>query len=217
MRQHLPIFDTFKTKSAELTGEAQRQRAILKILFTQSSPVDRTRTGISKQIAQTNDIAWKNIYSGIFRDLDEALMPLKLVEEEGRLPLKRGPRALQEAGVPYYRLSTAGMIACLAFMEQVKGSVFLDVLKQKGAVEESIGPMLAKIEGFAPSFARLLVERHVRGYCSGDIDTLIPISASSLGRVAGADAMIQKEMLLGFMSESDKSRQKVIDFLGIIS
>jgi len=211
MRQHLPIFDTFKTKSSELTGEAQRQRAILKILFTQNSPADRTRTGISKQIAQ--NIAWKNIYSGIFRDLDEALMPLKLVEEEGRLPLKRGPRVLQETGVPYYRLSTPGMIVCLAFIEPVKSRVFLDVLKRKGAVEESLGPILAKIGGFAPNFVRLLVERHVRGYCTGAIDKLIPISALSLGKVAGTDAMIQKEMLLGFMNEPDKTRQEVIDFL----
>jgi len=38
-------------------------------------------------------VLWKNIYSGIFRDLDEVLLPLGIVEEEGRLPLKRGPKA----------------------------------------------------------------------------------------------------------------------------
>ena len=53
---------------------------------------------------------WKNIYSGIFRDLDEILIPLGIVEEEGRLPLKRGPKALQQNGMPFYHLTKKGMI-----------------------------------------------------------------------------------------------------------
>ena len=89
----LSIFDTFKTKSDELTGEATRQRSIIVALATQTNPAERTRTAISQRIAEENGIIWKNIYSGIFRDLDEILIPMKLVQEEGRLPLKRGPKA----------------------------------------------------------------------------------------------------------------------------
>ena len=98
-KPRLSIFETFKTKTEELTGEATRQRSIIVCLATQSNPTDRTRTAISQQIAEQNGIAWKNIYSGIFRDLDEVLIPLEIVVEEGRLPLKRGPKALQEKGI----------------------------------------------------------------------------------------------------------------------
>ena len=49
-----------------------------------------------QKIAKKQEIAWKNIYSGIFRDLDEILLPMEIAEEDGRLPLKRGPKALQE-------------------------------------------------------------------------------------------------------------------------
>ena len=95
----LAIFDTFKTKNQELTGEAKRQRAIITILGSNVNPAERTRTGISQKIAKKQEITWKNIYSGIFRDLDEILLPMGIAEENGRLPLKRGPKALQEKGI----------------------------------------------------------------------------------------------------------------------
>jgi hypothetical protein len=69
----LSIFDAFKTKGEELTGEANRQRAIIAILASNANPAERTRTGISQKIAKSHGITWKNIYSGIFRDLDEIL------------------------------------------------------------------------------------------------------------------------------------------------
>ena len=83
---------------------------IIIILATKQNPADRTRTAISQNIAKKQGIIWKNIYSGIFHDLDEILIPLDLVEEEGRLPLLRGPKALQEKGIPFYRLTQRGLL-----------------------------------------------------------------------------------------------------------
>ena len=91
-KKSLAIFETFKTKRDELTGEALRQRAIITFLAQAEASSEKTRTAISQHIAKTNNVVWKNIYSGIFRDLDEILIPLGIVEEEGRLPLKRGPK-----------------------------------------------------------------------------------------------------------------------------
>jgi len=48
----LAIFDTFKTKEKDLTGEAKRQRAIITILGSNANPAERTRTGISQKIAK---------------------------------------------------------------------------------------------------------------------------------------------------------------------
>ena len=109
----LAIFDTFKTKGEELTGEAQRQRAIIGILASDANPAEKTRTGISQKMAKKQGIAWKNIYSGIFRDLDEILLPMGIAEEDGRLPLQRGPKALQEKGIPYYHLTKKGVLFAL--------------------------------------------------------------------------------------------------------
>jgi len=67
----LAIFDTFKTKGNDLTGEANRQRAIITILASNANSAEKTRTGISQRMAKKQGSTWKNIYSGIFRDLDE--------------------------------------------------------------------------------------------------------------------------------------------------
>ena len=50
----LAIFDTFKTKENSLTGEAIRQRSIIRILSSKANPAERTRTGISQKIAKIN-------------------------------------------------------------------------------------------------------------------------------------------------------------------
>jgi hypothetical protein len=113
----LSIFDTFKTKDNSLTGEARRQRSIIQILSSKANAAERTRTGISQKIAKGQGNVWKNIYSGIFRDLDEVLLPMGIAEENGRLPLKRGPKALQEKGIPYYHLTRKGVLIALSIKE----------------------------------------------------------------------------------------------------
>ena len=121
----LSIFDTFKTKTEQITGEASRQRSIIQHLTDASGSTAKTRTSISQKIAEENGIKWKNIYSGVFRDLDEVLIPLGLVEEEGRLPLKRGPKALQQNGMPYYHLTNQGLLVALSIGEVENRDIIL--------------------------------------------------------------------------------------------
>ena len=43
----------------------------------EKNPELRTRTSIAHAIARNNGILWQNIYSGIFKDLDEVLKALE--------------------------------------------------------------------------------------------------------------------------------------------
>lgn len=79
---HIAIFDTFKTKKNKFTGEAKRQRGIITHLVLEKNPELRTRTSIAHAIAKNNGILWQNIYSGIFKDLDEVLIPSGVVKDE---------------------------------------------------------------------------------------------------------------------------------------
>jgi len=81
-KAHIAIFDTFKTKKNKFTGEAKRQRGIISHLALEKNPELKTRTSIAHAIAKNNDILWQNIYSGIFKDLDEALIPSGVVRKE---------------------------------------------------------------------------------------------------------------------------------------
>ena len=85
-----------------------------------------TRTAIAQNIAEKNGLLWKNIYSGVFRDMDEILIPLDIVIESGRLPLKRGPKALQEKGIPFYKLTKSGLLVALSIDELENKKLVLD-------------------------------------------------------------------------------------------
>jgi len=162
-KSKLAIFDTFKTKDNDLTGEAKRQRAIITILGSNVNPVERTRTGISQKIAKKQEITWKNIYSGIFRDLDEILLPMGIAEEDGRLPLKRGPKALQEKGIPYYHLTKKGVLVGLSINGIDSMSVQLKKFFSESDPKESeFEKILTKLMTNSPNFTYSIFQKYVQ-------------------------------------------------------
>ena len=162
----LSIFDTFKTKTEQLTGEATRQRSIIQHLTDSSSSASKTRTSISQKIAEENGIKWKNIYSGVFRDLDEVLIPLGLVEEEGRLPITRGPKVLQQNGMPFYHLTNQGLLVALSLKEVQKREVILEeVIKKTDGEEKETFMIIQKLISVAPAFGYSLFERYIKTFC----------------------------------------------------
>ncbi|ABK78076.1 hypothetical protein CENSYa_1454 [Cenarchaeum symbiosum A] len=210
---NLSIFDTFKTKKGSLTGEAKRQRQIIAALAGQSNPAGRTRTAISQGIAGKRGKAWKNIYSGIFRDMDETLIPLGLVEEEGRLPLKRGPRALQEQGIPYYRLTSSGLLVSLSLGEipGAEGNLkrFLAGDGCGAGVEKALGTVFEA----APGFAHHLLEGYVRSYCMGEREDLLPLDFEGLKAASDGQVRILKEFMAGYSGSNKTGRARLDGFL----
>ncbi|MBM3911053.1 MAG: hypothetical protein FJ356_05335 [Thaumarchaeota archaeon] len=212
----LSIFDTFKTKN-ELTGEAQRQRAIITRLATESSPSLRTRTAISQKIAEENGIAWKNIYSGIFHDLDEVLLPLGIAEEAGRLPLKRGPKALQEVGIPHYRLTQSGLLVALSLKEIGDKEQILTQFFSMSKSDQEFQNTILKLIEIAPRFVFSLFERYIKAYCSGKLENLLPFNLANLKKIGDDSLAVQREILEGFTKLSKLEKEKILNFVQVIS
>ena len=215
-KKSLAIFETFKTKRDEFTGEALRQRAIITCLAQAEASSDKTRTSISQYIAKENNVVWKNIYSGIFRDLDEILIPLGIVEEEGRLPLRRGPKALQENGMPYYHLTRKGLLVALSIsefgdresmMNEFFANDFYDT------EEVPVQDMIIKLHQSAPRFTFSLFEKYTRAYCDGKIENLLPFSNSNLKMASDKESDIEMELLEGFSNMPKEDREDTIKFL----
>jgi len=210
----LAVFDTFKTKNQELTGEATRQRSIITTLATQENPTEKTRTSISQRIANKSGIIWKNLYSGVFRDLDEILIPLKLVEEEGRLPLKRGPKALQEKGIPYYRLTQSGLLVALSITDiEDRHSLLEQFFSYSNSQEKEFQEIIKKLSKIAPKFTFSLFEKYVRAFCKGKLKNLLPFTFANLKDVYDENLIIQKEILGAFSNMSKADKDKTIDLL----
>lgn len=214
----LAIFDTFKTKGDDLTGEANRQRAIISILASNVNPAERTRTGISQRIAKKQGITWKNIYSGIFRDLDEILLPMNIAEEDGRLPLKRGPKALQEKGIPYYHLTKKGILIALSIneikdRENLLGEFFSKSESNEKEFEETIFSLLKT----SPNFTYSIFQKYVKAFCDGKIKELLPFDLSKLREISDDSLRIQKEVLEAFLKLSKQEKEEAIKFLNKIT
>jgi len=214
-RSKLAIFDTFKTNPAKMTGEAIRQRAIIKHLASATNSASKTRTAISQSIAQENNILWKNIYSGIFRDLDEVLIPLGMVEEEGRLPLKRGPKVLQENGMPFYHLTKKGILVALSISETADRESMMDEFfagEYYDTEEVPVQEMISKLQKTAPRFTFSLFEKYTKAYCDGKMPDLLPFSISNLKKASDKSSHIQMELMEGFVKMSSSERNNTLDF-----
>ncbi len=214
----LAIFDTFKTKGDELTGEANRQRAIITILASNANPAERTRTGISQRIAKRQGIAWKNIYSGIFRDMDEIFLPMKIAEEDGRLPLKRGPKALQEVGIPYYHLTKKGILIALSISEiKNRENLLKEFFSKSESNEKEFEKILSRLLKTSPNFTHSILQKYVKAFCNNKIEDLLPFDLSKLGGISDESLGIQKEFLEAFLKLSKHEKEDAIKFLNKIT
>ena len=209
----LSIFETFKTKREQLTGEAIRQRHIISHLAKEDSSTLTTRTAIAQNIAKKNNLLWKNIYSGVFRDLDEILIPLDIVFEAGRLPLKRGPKALQESGVPYYHLTTKGLLVILSIDDfSQKDSVLDEFLSKAEIKEKEFADVVKTLVKISPKFTYSMFEVYVRAFCEGKLKNLLPFTISKFQEVSDNAFAIQNELLTGFTTLSKSKKFNVLKF-----
>lgn len=212
----LSVFQTFKTKDSELTGEAMRQRGIITHLVTETLPTRKTRTAIAHNLAEKNGTTWQNIYSGIFRDLDEILLPLGIVEEGGRLPIKRGPKALQDQGVPYYQLTDSGLLVAASVSELAKERIrimneFFE--RNSSTKEKDLRRSITTLLDVAPNFVSLLLRKYVESYSEGKIDKLLPFDIEQIKNTFDDTLRVQRELIEGFSSLSNLDKEPIMSFL----
>jgi hypothetical protein len=200
LKHGIAIFDTFKSRENRFTGEARRQRGIIAHLATEQSPELRTRTSIAHLIAEKQGILWQNMYSGIFRDLDEVLIPSGVVKEGGRLPLRRGPKALQMEGVPFYELSESGLIVASALEELGRSRMRILESTIKSVTiydpnDEYVREGILLLIRFIPAFMGKIINLYVRAYCSGSLSGITPIDIKKLRMVLATQIEIEKEII----------------------
>ena len=216
MKQQFPklsIFETFKTKREQLTGEAIRQRHIISHLAKEDNSTLTTRTAIAQNIAKKNNLLWKNIYSGVFRDLDEILIPLDIVAEAGRLPLKRGPKALQESGIPYYQLTSKGLLVALSIDDfDQKDSVLDEFLSKAEIKEKEFADVIKTLVKISPKFTYSMFEIYVKGFCEGKLKNLLPFNAAKFHEISDNTFVIQNELLVGFTTLSKNKKLDILKF-----
>lgn len=221
-RSNIAIFDTFKTRKDKFTGEAKRQRGIIAHLATEQSPELRTRTSIAHAIAKKHDILWQNIYSGIFKDLEEILIPLDIVRIGGRLPLRRGPRALQLEGVPFYELTEAGLLvaSCIDELGAKRMKLLESYLLSIPAGDQSQRIMCTGILlliRMTPCFVSKIINEYIYAYSRGLIENLTPIDVKKLRYAVSKQITVERELVGAFDMLQEDQKETVRNFFKVIS
>ncbi len=221
-KSNIAIFDTFKTRNDKFTGEARRQRGIIIHLAIEKSAELRTRTSIAHAIAKNNGILWQNIYSGIFRDLDEVLIPSGVVVEEGRLPLRRGPKALQLEGVPFYELTETGVLVASS-IEELGDYImkllesYISSLNVNTAEELIMKNGLILLLKVTPHFASKIISEYVYAYSTGIIDTATPIDIKRMRPVIGDQILIEKELIEAYSIITNEQQELMRNFFKVMT
>lgn len=218
---HIAIFDTFKTKKNKFTGEAKRQRGIIRHLVLEKNPELRTRTSIAHAIAKNNGILWQNIYSGIFKDLDEVLIPSGVVKEGGRLPLRRGPKALQLEGVPFYELTETGILVASSIEELGNNRMkilesYFDSMNNSSSGNDIMKKSILLLLKTIPSFVIKIISAYIYAYTMGEIDNITPITIDKFRSILKEQISIEREFIESYDVLSQNQKVLLKDFFKII-
>jgi hypothetical protein len=215
---HIAIFDTFKTKSNKFTGEAKRQRGIISHLVLEKNPELRTRTSIAHAIARNNGMLWQNIYSAIFKDLNEVLIPSGLVKEGGRLPLRRGPKALQLEGIPFYELTETGILVASSIEELGNNRMkiletYFENIDGNSPGDDLLKKSILLLLQTIPSLVIKIISLYIYAYSTDQIDSIHPVTLDGLRSVLKDQIAIEKEFFGAYDALFQNERIILKDFI----
>jgi hypothetical protein len=137
-----------------------------------------------------------------------------IAEEDGRLPLKRGPKALQEKGIPYYHLTKKGVLVGLSINGIDSMSVQLKKFFSESDPKESeFEKILTKLMTNSPNFTYSIFQKYVKAFCENKINELLPFDLSKLKDISDENLIIQKEVLLAFLKLTNQEKKEAAIFL----
>jgi len=191
----------------QLTGKAKRQRKVIKIIGTTKIPEQRTKVEISKKIGIENKQSWKNSYSGVYDDIEKILLPQKIIEEEGRIPLKRGPRLLQNEGTGFYKLTKTGTLL-LFCIEGIKMKIDFT----KFTDNQDLGEKLNSLYEINPSLCFLLLEKYVSTCCMKRED-IVPITLESISKITKLTLNCNMDFIKSMLSYNKDNQRKILTIL----
>ena len=196
--------------SDKLTGKAKRQRKIIEIIGTVDAPGQRTKVEIAKKISKEGQQSWKNSYSGVYEDIEKILLPHKIIEEEGRIPLKRGPRLLQKEGTGYYKLTKIGTLLLFCIKNNKTKIDFTDFTNQ-----QELGENLNLLYTINPALCFLLLEKYASTRCMNG-EEIVPITSEKISKISKFPLNCNFEFIKSILSHSKDDQGEILQILSQI-
>jgi hypothetical protein len=143
---------------------------------------------------------------------------MEIAEEDGRLPLRRGPKALQEKGIPYYHLTKKGILVALSIKDiKNRENLFNEFFSKSEPNEKEFEKILSSLLKTSPIFTYSIFQKYVKAFCDNKINELLPFDLSKLRDISDESLIIQKEILSAFVTLSKEEKEEAIIFLDKIT
>jgi hypothetical protein len=137
-----------------------------------------------------------------------------VAEEDGRLPLKRGPKALQEIGMPFYHLTRKGVLIALSIKEvENKEALLKEFFSKADPSEKHFEKIVTNLSKTSPVFIYSIFQKYVKAFCEDNIKELLPFDFSKLQTISDESLIIQKEFLGAFVKLSKDDKGEALKFL----
>jgi hypothetical protein len=142
---------------------------------------------------------------------------MNIAEEDGRLPLKRGPKALQEKGIPYYHLTKEGILVALSITEvKNKEELLKEFFLLADSKEKEFEKILSILMKNCPIFSHLIFQKYVKAFCDNKFNKLLPFNLEKLNQFSDESLIVQKEILEAFLGFSKEEKDEALQFLNKI-
>jgi hypothetical protein len=131
--------------------------------------------------------------------------------------LRRGPKALQEKGIPYYKLTKKGVLIALSISEvKNREKLLKEFFSKSDSKEKEYERIITSLLETSPNFTYSIFQKYVKAFCDNKIN-LLPFDLSKLKDVSDESLMIQKEILEAFLKLSKQDKEEAIRFLNEIT
>ena len=158
-----------------------------------------------------NKQSWKNSYSGVYNDIEKILLPQKIIEEEGRIRLKRGPRLLQKEGTGYYKLTKTGTLLLFCIEDNKMKIDFTDFTDQ-----QDLGEKLNLLYAINPVLCFLLLGKYISTMCISGKD-ITPITLENISKIDEFSLKCNLKFIKSILSDSRDNQRKILQILSYIS
>ncbi|MFZ0329413.1 MAG: hypothetical protein WAL66_19135, partial [Nitrososphaeraceae archaeon] len=137
-----------------------------------------------------------------------------------RLPLRRGPRALQLEGVPFYELTESGLIVASS-IEEIDDRMrllksYISSRHSNNKDESMMFEGLLLLIDIAPLFISKIINEYIYAYTTGLIQSITPIDMKKFQNVVSNKISVERELLEAIVNSRPEQRDVIMNFFKVI-
>ena len=146
---------------------------------------------------------------GVYEDIEKIFLPQRIIEEEGKIPVRRGPRLLQKEGTGFYKLTKIGKLLLFGIGDKV------DIDFREYTDEENLGTDLNSLYETNQELCFLLIENYISMNCTNR-EEILPIRSEKFSQTSSQKLRCDLDFVKSMLSISKEEQDKLLEILSRI-